>query len=269
MLAPAVARRVYLGAYVVVGGAALVLLRRTCAQRPRFDREFAGGLFGFAVRSHTSNVSSLFNERLDQLVISVFLAPAQLGLYVIAVTLTSLTNLVGQSVSMIALPMVTAEQAGPARAAMVRRYVRLTLLVATALTVPVVVLTPALIDAFFGHAYAPAATVTRVLLVAAVVLTTTRLVQSTLKAAGRPLEAGISEFVALGATLASLAILVPWLGILGAGIASLLAYSVRAAWTANRAANALGLSSVRLLAFAPARDGVRDVAPEVPQESVS
>jgi len=257
-----VAVAVYLGAYVVVGAAALVLLRRACTQRPTFDRKLARELFGFAVRSHTSNVSSIFNERLDQLVISVFLAPVQLGLYVIAVTLTSLTSLVGQSVSMIALPVVAAEQPGPARAAMVRRYVRLTILGATALTVPMIVFTPTVIGVFFGHAFAPAVTVTRVLLVAGVVLTSTRLVQSVLKAAGRPLDAGISEFVALGVTLASLAILLPWLGILGAGIASLLAYSVSGVWTARRAASALGLSSVRFLAFAPAPDDVpEDVAP--------
>jgi O-antigen/teichoic acid export membrane protein len=234
-----------------------------------FDRELARTLFGFAVRSHTSNVSSLFNERLDQLLISVFLAPVQLGLYVIAVTLTSLTSLVGQSISLVALPVVAAEQPGPTRAAVVRRYIRLTILGATALTVPMIVLTPTLIAVFFGHAFAPAATVTRVLLVAAVVLTSTRLIQSMLKAAGRPLDAGISEFVALGATLASLAILLPWLGILGAGIASLLAYCVSAAWTANRAATALGLTSLRLLVFAPMRDRVRDVPPDVPRESAS
>jgi O-antigen/teichoic acid export membrane protein len=243
---------IYLGAYVVVAAAALVLLRRACTQRPTFDRELVRALFGFAVRSHISNVSSLFNERLDQLVISVFLAPVQLGLYVIAVTLTALTNLVGQSVSLIALPAVAAEESGSDRAAMVRRYIRLTILGAAMLTVPMIVLSPRLIDVFFGHAFAPAATVTRVLLLAAVVLTSTRLAQSMLKAAGRPLDAGVSELVALGVTVASLGVLLPWLGILGAGIASLLAYSVSAAWTANRAASALGLSSVRFLVFAPA-----------------
>jgi O-antigen/teichoic acid export membrane protein len=198
-----------------------------------------------------SNVSSLFNERLDQLLISVFLAPVQLGLYVVAVTLTAVTGLIGQSVALIALPSVAAEDWAATRAAMVRRYIRLTILGATVLTVPMMVLTPTLIDIFFGHAFAPAVTVTRVLLLAAVVLTTTRLVQSILKATGRPLDAGVSEAVALGVTLASLAVLLPWLGILGAGIASLLAYAVSAAWTASRAARALGLSSVRFLAFSP------------------
>lgn len=259
---------VYLGTHVIVGVASLFLLRGACKQRPTFDRELARALFGFSVRSHTSNVSSVFNERLDQLVISVFLAPVQLGLYVTAATLTSLTSLVGQSVSMIALPVVAAERPGPAQAAVVRRYVRVTILGATALTVPMVVLTPTVIALFFGDAFAPAATVTRVLLVAAVALTTTRLVQSMLKAAGRPLDAGISEFVALGATVASLALLLPWLGILGAGIASLLAYSVSAAWTANRAASALALGSARLLVFAPAREGMRAVSPEAPRGTV-
>lgn len=260
---------VYLGAYAVVCAAAFVLLRGVCKQRPVFDRGLARTLFGFAVRSHTSNTASLFNERLDQLVISVFLAPVQLGLYVTAVTLTSLTSLVGQSVAMIALPVVAAEQPGAARAEKVRRYVCLTILGASALTLPMIVLTPKVIGVFFGHDFAPAATVTRVLLIAAVVLTTTRLVQSLLKAAGRPLDAGISEFVALAATVASLAIFLPWLGILGAGVASLLAYSVSAAWTAKRAATVLGLSSVRVLVLAPARGRARDVLSEVPRETVS
>jgi O-antigen/teichoic acid export membrane protein len=260
---------VYLGAFVVVAAAAGLLLRHVCAQRPTFDRGLAGTLLRFAVRSHTGNVSSLFNERLDQLVISVFLAPFQLGLYVVAVTLTSLTSLIGHSVSMIALPVVAAKEPGLARAAVVRRYIRVTILGATALTLPMIVLTPAVIAVFFGDGFAPAATVTRVLLVAAVVLTTTRLVQSMLKAAGRPLDASISEFVALAVTFVSLAVLLPWLGILGAGIASLFAYSVSAAWTANRAASALGLSSVRLLLFRPAKDRMPAVAPELPRESVT
>jgi O-antigen/teichoic acid export membrane protein len=260
---------VYVGSYTVVGAAALVLLRRAHAQRPTFDRGLARALFGFAVRSHTSNVSSLFNERLDQLMISVFLAPVQLGLYVVAVTITSLTSLVGQSVSMVALPLVAAEQPGPARAAMVRRYVRLTIFGATALTVPVIALTPQVIDVFFGDAFAPAVVVTRVLLLAAVVLTTTRLVQSMLKAAGRPLDAGVSEFVALVATVAALAVLLPWLGILGAGIASLLAYSVSAVWTFSRASSALGFSSVRDLAFARKRYRVPDLAPDAHRKSAS
>lgn len=260
---------VYLGTYVIVGIAAMIVLKHTCTQRPIFDRGLARGLFGFAVRSHTSNVSSLFNVRLDQLLISAFLAPVQLGLYVVAATLTSLTSLVGQSVSLIALPVVAGEQSGLVRVAVVRRYIRLTIIGATVLTVPLIVLTPTLISVFFGNDFASAATVTRVLLVAAVVLTTTRLVQSMLKAAGRPLDAGISEFVALGATVAALAVLLPWFGILGAGIASLVAYSVSAVWTANRAAAALGLNSVRSLVFAPTSDGVRDnIASRIPRENV-
>lgn len=241
----------YATAYAAIGLVALVVLRRTCPQAPVFDSRFARTLIGFAVKSHTSSVSSFFNERLDQLVIAVFLAPAQLGLYVIAVTLTSLTNLVGYSVSAIALPVVAAERAERVQADAVRRYIRLTLLGAIAITVPMLLLAPALIDVFFGSSFAPAASVTRVLLIAAAVLTITRLVQALLKAAGRPLDAGVSEFVAVGVTLVSLAVLLPWLGILGAGVASLLAYCASAGWTAKRASRAFGLSSVRFLLLTP------------------
>lgn len=256
---------VYFSASVIAAGAAFTMVVRVSARKPSFDGVLARALFGFALRSHTTNVSSVFNVRLDQLVISLFLAPIELGLYVTAVTLTSLTSLVGQSVSMIALPVIASEQDETARIVLVRHYVRLTLLGATLLTVPMIAVTPTMIGVFFGHSFTPAATVTRVLLVAAVVLTTTRVVQAMLKAVGRPLEAGISEFVALGATVILLAILLPWLGILGAGIASLLAYSVSAWWTARRAASALGFTSVWLLAIT----SIHRDAPDTPREAAS
>lgn len=260
---------VYLAAYVVVASAAVTMLWRACPERPAFDRALARQIGGFAVRSHSSNVSSLLNERLDQFVISAFLAPVQLGLYVVAVTLTSLTNLVGQSISMIALPWVAGEKDPAARIAAVRRYVGLTFVSASLLTVPLVLFAPALIRLFFGHGFSSAATVTRVLLVAAVLLTSTRLVQAMLKAVGRPLDAGISEFMALGVTVVALGVLLPWLGILGAGIASLLAYAASCVWTARRAARALELASVRELVFARRNRGAVELRTKLPRRSAA
>src|SRR6185437_8473880 len=102
--------------------------------------------------------------------------------------------------------------AGPRRTELVARYVRVTLVVAIALTIPLVALARPIIVLCFGSSFAGSTDVARVLLFAGIVLANTRVVQSFLKAAGRPFDAGISEFVALGVTAAGLAVLLPLFG---------------------------------------------------------
>jgi O-antigen/teichoic acid export membrane protein len=89
--------------------------------------------------------------------------------------------------------------------------------------------------------------VTRVLLTAAVVLAVGRAIAAVLKGINRPLVAGAAEVLALVVTFASLAILLPTLGILGAGIASFLAYCVATTWSLTRAAAALEMTPTQLL----------------------
>lgn len=232
---------IYVGAYSVVLCVSVTQVLRHPLDRVHVDLALARRLLGFAVRSHSSNVSAMFNERLDQLLISVFLAPAQLGLYVVAVTFTSVSTLIGLSVGIVALPTVAAAQAA-ARPFLVRRYLRLTAFSAAVLTLPLLVFAPQIIRVFFGTAFSGATTACRILLVAAVMLAVARLLGVFLKAIGRPLDAGIAEFVALGVTVVLLVGLLPLLGITGAAIASLAAYSVSAAWSFRRLCRATGLA---------------------------
>jgi len=231
----------YFAAYVICLSLSVTMMLRVTKEGLRVDTGLARSLLGFAVRSHSSNVSALFNERLDQLLISVFLAPAQLGLYVVAVTLTSLTNLVGASVGIVVLPTVAAADESTRRV-LARRYLRLTFVVAAAISIPMIVFAPTLVGLFFGSSFSGAATASRILLVAAVALTLARVSGVLLKGIGRPLDAGIAEFVALGVTLVFLVALLPLLGIVGAAIASLAAYAVSAGWSLRRLTRKSGLT---------------------------
>ena len=164
------------------------------------------------------------NERADQLVISIFFSATSLGLYVVAVTLTSLTTLIGFSFAVVALPMVARLEAMAERQRVSRLVVSTTLLCATLVSVPIFILEPALIKFFFGEAFVDAAGVGRVLLVAGIVFGLNRVLEALLQAVGRPLESSIGEGVALAVTAAGLAVLLPAMGIMGAGVTSLLAY---------------------------------------------
>jgi O-antigen/teichoic acid export membrane protein len=247
---------VYLCAYLLNGLVAAALLSRADTSRPlrpRFERGLARGLLGFGLRSHTSGVAATLNDLLGPLVISLFLAPARLGLYVVALALTSLVTLVGWSVTLVALPAVARLGPGSAQAAAVARYVRLTLLGAGAVAAPLVVFAPWLVRLVFGDAFAGAAQVSRILLAAAVVLTTNHVLQAVLKGLGRPLEAGAGEALALGATFAGLALLLPWLGLAGAALTALSAYLVSSLWLATRVGHAVGLNPVRIFLAVPGR----------------
>jgi O-antigen/teichoic acid export membrane protein len=253
------AAAVYLAANLLTLAAAVVLYRLADRSRLRFSFRVARELLSFGVRSHLGNVSSLLNERLDQLVISAFLAPAKLGLYVIAVTLTSVTTLVGSSVSFVSLPTLARLRGLEERATAARRLIGLTVLTSAAITLPLIAFTPFVIEVAFGSAFRDAALVSRILLVAAIVLSTNRVLSSSLTGLGRPLDAGIAESVALVATFVGLAALLPALGLLGAGIASLIAYSASSSWMVWRTTSALGLSATELLL--PRRPRVQLVRP--------
>lgn len=229
----------YVAVHVGVMIAAAVRVAAVGGFPPEFEGAVARKMVGYGIRSHLSSVSSLLNERLDQLLISIFLAPIKLGLYVIAVTLTSLTAIVGTSVSLIALPSIARLEGTAERLRAARHFVAVTLWLSALVSLPMLLLTRPLIVLFFGSGFAPATNVCRVLLVASVLYSTSRALGAVLKGAGRPLDAGIAELVAVGATVAGLAVLLPWLGLMGAAIASLVAYGVSVLWMLRRASRAL------------------------------
>jgi O-antigen/teichoic acid export membrane protein len=238
---------VYLAANLVTFLAAYWVVVNRAARPMRVERALVRDLLTFGVKSHSSNVPSMLNERLDQLVISMFLAPVRLGLYAVAVTMTSVTNLIGASVSYVALPAVARLAPGEERTSAARRFIVLTVLLSAAFTVPVILFARPLIEMLFGGAFAGSVNVSRVLLVGAVVLSTTRAIGAILKAVNRPLDAGIAETIALGVTILALAVLLPALGIMGAAIASLLAYGVSCAFSLRQASRALEIESHRLV----------------------
>lgn len=252
---------VYLAANATTALVAGVLLLSAARLELQASYGLARELLVFGIKSHASNVSGLLNERLDQLVISIFLAPARLGLYVVAVTMTSITNLVGASVSFIALPAVARLDTDTERAEAARRYIAATVVLSTLTAAPALLLTGWLIDLLFGVAFGGATDVCRVLLLAAFVLSTGRVVQAVLKAINRPLDAGIAETLALVVTVAALAVLLPAIGIMGAGVASLLAYVTSTAFALYRAGHVLNVPPLALLLPAR-RDWTRWHVPE-------
>ena len=132
-----------------------------------------------------------------------------------------------------------------AAARMVQYLGLVTVVGVTVVTLPVLLFTPDLIEFFFGGSFEGATNVARILLVAGAVLSTNRVLAAILQARGRPLVAAEGEFIGLIVTVGALATLLPLLGLVGAALASLLAYSAGAAWNVRRVAQSVPLREAR------------------------
>ncbi len=160
--------------------------------------------------------------------------------------MSSFTLMIGLSVAKAALPNVAGHEPGPERNLLVRRLVTATLVLSAIASIPVALLASPLIRLFFGPAFHGAAGIARVLLLAAIALSTNRSLEAILRGIGRPLDAGVAEFVALGATAAGLAVFLPLLGLMGAAVTSALAYLVSLVYMTRRVSRALEIPSLSL-----------------------
>lgn len=221
--------------------------RHSRGQRGGKDRGLARSMLAYGVRSHVSTFSNTLNDRLDQLVISLVLTPRDLGLYVVAWTMSSFTGFIGAAIAVGTLPTM-ATIGGPEEQ---RRAIRRALLLTLALTLPLAILLAGVMDAVirlvFGARFEDAAGAAQILALASVLLALGRVLGAALKGIGRPLDAARMEAAGLAGTVLGLTLLIPGLGILGAAITSMLAYLTSVAVGMNRAAQSLGIPARFLL----------------------
>ncbi len=238
---------VYLAANLFTAAVAIVMVKSLLGEPLTANRATARKLLAFGLRSFASTIAWRLNERIDQPFIAVFLAPAQLGLYVTAVTLSSLALLIGSSIIFVALPVMSGLEDPDERRRLASALIGVTLIASVVLTLPLFVGTGFLLGLFFGHAFAVVAPVARILLVASVVISVNRAIESVLIGIGRPADAAKAELLTLPVTAIGLVALLPLIGLPGAGWTSLVAYLTAFVLMSRRAARALGTTQGRLL----------------------
>ena len=237
---------VHLTVSVMVVSYSVILLSRIGGLGCRPDLKVAGQLLSYGIRSHVGTVSNVANERADQALISVALPAAYLGLYSVAVTLPGAVSSIGGSLAAIALPGVASTSAEPDKRLRLAQLVRATLFLSVLAAGALLPLAAPIIELFFGRAFLPAAPVAQVLLFASILFGVNRVISAGVRAFNRPFSAGAGDTLAAGVTVVSLALLVPTIGIMGAAVASLLAYSANLGynlWICTR----LGMSVRELL----------------------
>jgi antigen flippase len=216
---------VLLAAFLVSGTACLASgLRFSQGDgAPSVDRRF---LVSFGLRGLGTSFAAVNVFRPDQVVLALFLAPADLGLYVVGLAFTNLPYFIAKSVGLITFPWVASrsEQADARRTMWSLTW--LTTGIAAVLVAGLAAVTHWLVPFFFGDEFSDAVTVTYIVLPGMVFLSARRVLAEGLKGRGYPLAGTLGELLSLAWAAAALAVFVPLWDIYGAAIALSSSYVV-------------------------------------------
>ncbi|NKB80832.1 MAG: oligosaccharide flippase family protein [Nitrospirales bacterium] len=186
-------------------------------------------LLQFGLRGHLGAVAPLDGLRLDQLAASIFLAPAALGLYVVAQAFTNLPRFISQSAGMVAYPSVALQQKAPTAAIrLIWNYFWGVTLINSLLALLLIFTMPFLIPFFFGQDFASSIPIAQILIVGTTFAASRRILVEGMRGLGHP---QISTFAEVS--------MYPWL--LSGGIFLLWQYNIEGLAVAVTIAYALSL----------------------------
>jgi O-antigen/teichoic acid export membrane protein len=207
------------GVWLVLGSSRRIPLLRLC-----WNRSACSGLLRFGWKSHLSSVTSYINQRSDQLLLSLFVGPRDLGLYVVAVALATSVSFFPQAAGIVTI--ATGSSLGPAEArTVIGRSFRITLVALSLGCAALLVLCPWLINLAYGTSYSSSATACKILLPGTVALGLNQVLYDGARALEQPALPSYAEGLSTVITLGLLFLLLPHFGFLGAAISSTVAYT--------------------------------------------
>jgi len=206
-----------------------------------------GELLRYGLPCMFTAMPQLLNLRLDQMLMATLLPPRNLGLYVVAVAWSNGLRPLLSALGTVLFPKVASLSEESARKETLAQGVRLGVVAAGAVAVLIMAVTPIFIPLLFGRDFTAAVPAALVLVAASAVLSFNIVLEEGLRGLGHPKAVMWAELLGLIVTGALLALLLRPLGIMGAAIASLSAYSIVAICLLIQAVHLTGLSLRRLL----------------------
>jgi O-antigen/teichoic acid export membrane protein len=191
-----------------------------------FNRSTAIEMLRYGVPSGLSAVPQFLNLRLDQMLIAAFLPPAQLGLYVVAVSWSGISGMALNAIGPVLFQRIAAERDVTRARALFGQASRAAIVISGGAAAAFWCLTPAAMSLLYGarfHAAVPAALI---LVAAAAIVTVNGVLEEGLRGLGDTRSILRAESLGLIATGVALAVLLGPLKIVGAALASVIGYAV-------------------------------------------
>lgn len=220
----------YLTAFAIgAGGEVLaglaVHLRSGRRMRPRFNGGAWRRLLRTGLPATGLGVAQSATYRLDRYIVGLFLAPAAVGVYAVAGTITELMRLVPFAIGQVLVHRVASKRLAED---FQRRVHTLTIAVAIATAAVIALVAPYLIPRLFGEGFAGAVTPLRILLLGEVAVSSFLINSSILMGRGQMRAAATGAVVALVVVTALDLALIPTYELAGAAWASVVGYWVMA-----------------------------------------
>jgi len=212
-----------LGYVVAVVGGCSILLRRE-RLRLRWQKRVMSSLLRFGWKTQLATVTSFINQRVDQLLLSLLVGPRELGLYVVAVTVSLALSFFPQAAGMVTLAAGSNLPPEGARAVIVSQF-RTSLVWLVAGSSALFAVAPWLITRVFGPSFMNSGLACRILLPGSIALGLNQVLYAGARSLDDPALPSYSEGLATVLTCVGLYLLIPRFGFLGAAIASTLAYT--------------------------------------------
>jgi O-antigen/teichoic acid export membrane protein len=170
-------------------------------------------------------MANYFNQKIDQLVLSLFVPSRQLGLYAIAVTLSTAVTVFSQAVGIVTFSRGSSQESDDAKA-MIGRSFRASLIWLLISCSALYIFAPFLIRLAYGAAFDGSIVACRILLPGALMIGLNQVLYNGASALGRPGLPSCAEGVSMAVTAIGLYLLVPRYGYIGAAIVSSVAYTI-------------------------------------------
>ncbi len=209
-------------ATVMVTGA---LLRREGATfTPLWDLSVMRPTFSFGLRGHIGNLFQFFNYRLDVFIVNYFLGPASVGIYIVSVMVTELLWYLPNAVGFVIFPK-SAATSPEAMNAFTPRVFRITLGLTALGALGLAALAKPLIQVIYSSAFVGAYVPMLVLLPGVVLLGGAKVLTNEIAGRGYPHYNSVNAGLAIVLTVVLDLVLIPRHGIVGAALASTIAYT--------------------------------------------
>ncbi len=232
--------------YVVAFAVGWAQTIRRLRPRWRWNDSAIPNLVSFGCRTHATGLANYFNQRIDQLILSLIVPPRQLGLYAVAVTLSTSVTVFSVAAGIVTLSHASSQRGDEAKATIGRSF-RASLIWLLVACGALYWLAPFLIRHVFGPAFEGSIFACRILLPGAMMIGLNQVLYNGSSAMGRPGLPSIAEGISMVVTAIGLYLLVPHYGYIGAAIVSSMAYTFSFIVMLVLAQRYLGLNILDLL----------------------
>lgn len=223
----------------------------------RPDLATAKGLLGYGARLHVGEMVNSLRQRVDQMGVSLYLTASDMGHYVVALTVANGPMILVNTVAGVAFPKISQAPDPAEKLRIFGTYLRLAMALSVASAAGLSLLAPWLVPLIFGRAFEESAVLCQIMLLGLPFFAAKLMFIQALNAFDKSLAIGWAEAAGLVAAVASLAVLMPAIGIRGAAWALVIANVVALLAMAGMLKKRIGAPT--LVLFRPTADDAAQV----------